>query len=141
MLFLRVLAGLAAAALVGFLFGMVKEDFNLFPDQDYAHVWPIACAASAFAGALLMALLKPSRFVSAGGAARPPQATRAPQPAKPQAASAGSRPASPTAAPAAQPLPPGMETSSEVPGMPTFDFDQARAGGPDQKPSGAKDKA
>jgi hypothetical protein len=129
MLLLRVLGALIVAALIGFVIGMLKDYFKLFPDSGYAYVWPITCAASAFVGAFVMACMKPSRLVSGGG---PPARTVPIRSAK-----AASGPAA--LPPARTALPADMATSHEVPGMPTFDFDKARGEtGATAKPAGTE---
>jgi hypothetical protein len=123
---MRTLGGLILATVVGLVLGAIKDYLKLFPETAWAYTWPFAMGGAAFIGALLMALMRP--VATGTAAARPfPQAKAAGQ--KPGAAS--NRPSSQYGnAPAA-----GGSTSSpvgsssEVPGMPTFDFDKARAAG------------
>lgn len=104
---LRVLGALIVAAIVGFTLGMLKDYFKLFPPEQYEYVWPFMCAFTAVAGAAVMANMKPTRL---GGLAAPAQApARRAEPASGKA------------------LTPATGTSSDVPGMPTFDFDHSRA--------------
>lgn len=112
MLMLKVGGALIAAGILGFTLGMLKDYFKLFPPEQYEYVWPFMCGFSAVAGAVVMAFMKPSRI--GAGATQP---TRAAQPtlARPQQQAS------------VVPVPPAPQGSSEVPGMPTFDFEQAQA--------------
>jgi hypothetical protein len=112
MVVLRVIGGLLLAALVCGVAGVFKDYFHLWEADNLQYQWPIAMAASGALGALVMAFIKPSRIVPATA---PPAALRQP-------AGQSQRPATT----AIQAKPSGGATSSEVPGMPTFDFDKAR---------------
>ena len=125
MMFLRVLGAILLSAVICAVAGIMKDYFHLWPDAQFQFVWPAAMAVSGAIGAIIMAIAKPSRML-------PPGTTRGGStPASGRAVSAGSRPGTPqvTSPVAAKPLPPGMATSAEVPGMPTFDFDKAQATG------------
>jgi hypothetical protein len=113
MVFLRVLGGLLVATIVGLILGAIKDYLGLWPDAAFKFVWPLGMGAAAFAGAVVMALMKPSRYSPVANL-----------PAKPTT----------TAAHAMMKTPAG--TSADVPGMPTFDFDKARSAGTDG-PTGA----
>lgn len=108
MLVLRVLAALLAAAFLGFTLGMLKDYFKLFPPERYDFVWPFMCSFCAVAGAVVMAFMKPSRLTALTG-------------------KAGGRVVELPAATGKQPAA-AVPASSEVPGMPTFDFDQNSSG-------------
>jgi hypothetical protein len=108
MIVLRVMGGLLLAGLICGVAGVFKEYFHLWEAPNLQYQWPIAMAASGAVGALIMAYMKPTRL--AGTPAALPRTGQDGRAARPSALRAGG-------------------TSSEVPGMPTFDFDKARAAG------------
>jgi hypothetical protein len=130
MVFMRTLGGLIAATVVGLILGAIKDYLHLFPEVDWAFTWPFAMGGAAFVGALMMALMRPVAVAPAGS--RPAMANK-------PAAKQVSRPAQGGAK-----LPTPSPTSQEVPGMPTFDFDQARnvnvTGSPSAAPAKPSDK-